>query len=147
MLVNVSSLQVECPSSTWCSFHGNPRKADIGEGSPHLDCAQAGGSACPQASNSTASDGTTGSDGSLRGSRFALASLGLFLVPVLLALAGAILSMSNWGRSVWNASDPSGQLLGATSGMLIGTLGTIVGARVLQAHSLEDQPLEFKSLE
>ena len=118
-----------------------------------MDCIQTAGSACPQVSGSTSYDGTpgsdgpTGNDGSLRGVRFALASLGLFLVPVSLALTGAILSMSNWGRSVWNASDPSGQLLGATSGMLIGTLGTIVGARVLQAHSLEDQPLEFKSLE
>jgi hypothetical protein len=137
MPANDNPSRVGCPSCSECSLHGNLRYAGVKEEGGHF----LSGPACNQADDSTAGEG------SLRGTRFALASLGLFLVPVSLALTGAILSMSNWGRSVWNASDPSGQLLGATSGMLIGTLGTIVGARVLQAHSLEDQPLEFKSLE
>ena len=147
MRSNAGPLQAECPSCTGCSFHGHLHKADNEEGSLHSDCIQADGSACSQASASIATEGATNNDDSLRGVRFALASLGLFLVPVSMALTGAILSMSNWGRSVWNVSDPSGQLLGATSGMLIGTLATIVAARVFQAHSREKHPLKFKSLE
>jgi uncharacterized membrane protein YeaQ/YmgE (transglycosylase-associated protein family) len=58
--------------------------------------------------------------------------LGLFLVPILLAMAGAIL-----GGNHWAARDPNGQFLGATSGLLVGMVGATVVARLLRTLSHE----------
>ena len=118
MPANGSPSHIECPSCTGCSLHENLRHADIGAGGRHLD-----GSAY------NLGDHFTPSDAPVRGSRLALASLGLFLVPVLLAMIGAIL----------NASDPNGQLLGAATGLLVGMLNAIVMARFA-----EPSPLKYR---
>lgn len=116
MPVNSARSHVERLSCGGCSLHADLQQVDIREGELHLS-----GPACTLANHPTASDGP------LRGVPFALASLGLFIVPALLAMVGAILG----------ASDQNGQFLGATSGLLVGMLVCVVVARVLRAEAPE----------
>ena len=113
MPANVSPARAECPKCTGCS---HLQQVDSTGGGLHLD---------DLAGN--LADRSTASNGPLQGARLALASLGLFLVPVLLAMIGASLG----------ASDQNGQILGAPGGLFVGMLGVMVVARMLHSESLE----------
>jgi len=76
-------------------------------------------------------------DGPFWGARFALASLGLFLVPILLALTGAIWVGTTWTGDKRGGIDPDSQFLGALGGLLLGMLGAVGVARLLRARSME----------
>ena len=148
MPTNFNPSQAECPSCSGCSLHENYRHSEFGvaAGIGTRDLQSSGSSNFLADPGSLADSGSlanpgAASDGPLRGVRFALASLGLFLVPILLAIAGAI-----WGGGDWGRGDPNGQFLGATSGLLVGMVGSMVVARVLRARSHEFKPLEIKSL-
>ncbi len=113
MPANVSPSRTKCPNCGGCS---NLQQVDVAEGDLHLD-----------GPVSNTADGSTANHGPLQGPRFALASLGLFLVPALLAMIGASLG----------GSDQDGQILGAASGLFVGILGAMVVARVFRSESLE----------
>jgi hypothetical protein len=68
-------------------------------------CAGPGQADCPLEVDSDA----------LRGFRLAVAAVGLFLVPLLLACGGAL----------WFQASPAGQLGGACAGLLIGMGGSL----------------------
>jgi hypothetical protein len=98
----------------------------------HTDPHEPRGSHCPTACTGCGSDdaadafgsdgGAAASDGPLAGWSMAGAGLVFFLVPLIAAAAGAVLTA---GRS------PGWQLLGGTAGLAAGmTLAAVVGRRV-----------------
>ena len=117
----------DCPNCGGCSLHASPNPTDI----PVADLGNRGLRAA--GSNSLLAD--SASDAPLQGARFALASLGLFLVPVLLAMAGAL-----WGGNHWGGGHENGQFLGASAGLLLGMAGSMVVARMFQVRSHAIQP-------
>jgi hypothetical protein len=61
-------------------------------------------------------------EGPLTGWTFALASIGLFITPVLLATVGAMLGGANH----------TGQFLGATGGFVVGMGGTVLCTKLVR---------------
>jgi hypothetical protein len=139
MSTNFIPSHAECPSCSGCSPHSNLRHTDIEAADLGKSGLHAHGSTCPLVDPA--------GNGPLRGGRFALASLGLFLVPLLLATIGAIVGMGTGEMGTGGTDNPNGQFLGASGGLLIGMVGSIVVTRVLRARSHEFKPLEIKSLE
>lgn len=90
---------------------------------PHVDCA--GCTTC----GSSEGCAPPAEDGPFRGWHLVLISAGLFLGPVGLAIAGAILA----------GDRPAAQLLGAVTGLLLGMGAAILTAKLLGSNDENDR--------
>jgi len=87
------------------------------------DCTSCGSEpALPHGASEQSGAGAPDDDSTLDEARFALASAGTFLVPVILAVLGSLLA----GES------PVSRFLGGTIGLVVGLVGAVVAGKLLR---------------